>query len=257
MDYSTGVSLKAATSILDLHQNLVESDSHVLCLMRNDLLAAVYCVCHAYSTSRPDTGRYIFCDKGQKPLTSCRSKIICFEQHEYTREYNAKPSKRPINVGECAFLPYYCKGFTDARKKMTRLGVGIQEYYSICAVIALLEKQSSVTVQGRIHEYQAADTCCNMIMKLVSSQDADPSRESSRAEARIAPQALAKVNHTDSHQPPIRDEIASESSTMVEHGSHERLFTDQTDILEVRATLPHTNNEADLDRNLTTLQRIC
>ena len=56
-------------------------------------------------------------------------------------------------------------------QKTNRLGVGIQEYYSICAVIGLLEKGKAAGVPNPTCEYMAADRCARMIKKMLSLQD--------------------------------------------------------------------------------------
>ena len=55
-DYSAVVHLKAAMSILDLHQTLVTKGDNVLSLMRSDILAAVYGICYNFSISGPNIG---------------------------------------------------------------------------------------------------------------------------------------------------------------------------------------------------------
>ena len=55
-DYSAVIHLRAAMSIIDLHQSLVTIGSNVLCIMRSDVLAAVLSICYSFSISGPDVG---------------------------------------------------------------------------------------------------------------------------------------------------------------------------------------------------------
>ena len=57
-DYSAVVHLRAALSILDLHQNLVKKGNNILCMMRSDVLAAVYGICYNYSIPVPSAGMF-------------------------------------------------------------------------------------------------------------------------------------------------------------------------------------------------------
>ena len=55
-DYSAVVHLRAAMSILDLHQTLVVKGNNILYIMRSDILAAVYSICYNFSISGPNVG---------------------------------------------------------------------------------------------------------------------------------------------------------------------------------------------------------
>ena len=56
-DYSASVHLRAAVSILDLHENLVAAGITMLCTLRNDMLDAVLGICYNFSSSNPAAGR--------------------------------------------------------------------------------------------------------------------------------------------------------------------------------------------------------
>lgn len=56
-DYSAVVHLRAAMSIIDLHQTLVSTGNTVFCIMRSDILAAVLSICYNFCTLGPDAGK--------------------------------------------------------------------------------------------------------------------------------------------------------------------------------------------------------
>lgn len=55
-DYSAVVHLRAALSILELHQTLCTAGIQVLSIMRNDMLSAVLGICYSFSVSSPTAG---------------------------------------------------------------------------------------------------------------------------------------------------------------------------------------------------------
>lgn len=57
-DYSAVVHLRAAMTILDLHQKLISAGNPVLCVLRNDILGAALSVCYNFSVSRTNPGEF-------------------------------------------------------------------------------------------------------------------------------------------------------------------------------------------------------
>ena len=54
---------------------------------------------------------------------------------------------------------------------MMRIGVGIQDYYCICAVIGLYKKTCNVPAGASTLEYQAAERVTKRLQKMLSLQD--------------------------------------------------------------------------------------
>lgn len=53
--------------------------------------------------------------------------------------------------------------------KIMRIGVGIQEFYCICAAIGLLKRQSSDDPRNSM--FEAAETVSRMIQRMLSLED--------------------------------------------------------------------------------------
>ena len=64
---------------------------------------------------------------------------------------------------------YLEKALTMLEDKIMRLGVGLQEYYCVCAIIGLIKRPSPE--QSRNEQMKSADRVTAMIQRVLAAQD--------------------------------------------------------------------------------------
>ncbi|KAL2053599.1 hypothetical protein ABVK25_006252 [Lepraria finkii] len=138
-DYSAIVHLRSAMTIIDLHDQLLSTGNSFLCLFRNDSLSAALSICYNVSISNP---------KPERGLPS-RSSIV---------QLSGDP------------LQYLERALAMLEDKIMCLGVGLQEYYCVCAIIGLLKSRISRD-QSRNEEERSADKVTRMIQRVLATQD--------------------------------------------------------------------------------------
>ena len=99
--YSAMVHVKSATTILELHQNLVTKGTNILSLMRSDILAAVYSICYSFSTSEPTTGRFSQLLLLERDAHCYRSQAVNSQRCYRTRGAHVISGERIVHVGKC------------------------------------------------------------------------------------------------------------------------------------------------------------
>lgn len=68
-------------------------------------------------------------------------------------------------------LQYLEKTLTMLEDKIMRLGVGLQEYYCVCAIIGLIKQPPDSLEQSRNEQIRSADRVTAMIQRVLTAQD--------------------------------------------------------------------------------------
>ena len=156
-EYSAIMHLRSAISILNLHHQLTSIGNKFLCLFRNDILCAALSICYNFSTSQPGSGK-----RSTSNYILHFSKTINLDQKIASRNSIDQLSSDP--------LPYLEKALNMTGDKITCIGIGIQEYYCVCAVIGLLKKVQSPEDSSN-EEQKAAHRVAQIIQRMLSLQD--------------------------------------------------------------------------------------
>ena len=94
-----------------------------------------------------------------------------FSLSSYTSSIDKSvPSSRAMAQAGRDEIRYLDKVLIMIEEKIMRLGVGLQEYYCVCAIRGLFEKIGS-SGQSRTEEKQAADRMTLWVQKILSMQD--------------------------------------------------------------------------------------
>ena len=155
-DYSAIVHLRSAMRILDLHQQLMNVGNNFLCLFRNDVFGAALSICYNYSTSEPSHGKLQF------QIDLYNISLLNLDQDLLSRNSIKQLSSDP--------LPYLEKALNMIGDKVMCIGIGLQEYYCVSAIIGLLKKMQSPE-HSSDEEQKAAYRVAQIIQKLLSLQD--------------------------------------------------------------------------------------
>ena len=155
-DYSAIVHLRSAMRILDLHQQLMNVGNNFLCLFRNDVFGAALSICYNYSTSEPSHGKLQF------QIYLYNISLLNLDQDLLSRNLIKQLSSDP--------LPYLDKALNMIGDKIMCIGIGLQEYYCVSAIIGLLRKMQSPE-HSSDEELKAAYRVAQIIQKLLSLQD--------------------------------------------------------------------------------------
>ena len=155
-EYSAVVHLTSAMRILDLHQQLMDVGNSFLCLFRNDVFGAALNICFNYSTSEPSPGKLQF----QINLYSLS--LLNPDQDLLSRN--------SIKQLSSDLLPYLEKALNMIGDKILCIGIGLQEYYCVCAIIGLLKKTQSPD-HSSDEEQKAGYRVGQIVQKLLSLQD--------------------------------------------------------------------------------------
>ncbi|KAF6237152.1 hypothetical protein HO173_004620 [Letharia columbiana] len=140
-DYSAIMHLRSAMNILDLHHQLTSTGNTFLCLFRSDIFGAALSICYNYSASEPNTDQNLF-------------------------------SRSSIKQSSSDPLPYLEKALNMIGEKIMCVGIGLPEYYCVCAMIGLLKKKQSPSLeQSRYEEQKAAYKVTQMTQRVMSLQD--------------------------------------------------------------------------------------
>ena len=156
-DYSAIVHLRTAMRILDLHQQLTNVGNNFLCLFRNDVFGAALNICYNYSTSEPNPGEW-----SNFNTIFYKSSILNPDQDLRFRNGIKKLSSDP--------LPCLEKALNMIGDKIMCIGIGLQEYYCVCAILGLLKKIQSPEHSSN-EEQKAAYRVAQIIQKILSLQD--------------------------------------------------------------------------------------
>lgn len=156
-DYSAIMHLRSAMNILDLHHQLTSTGNNFLCLFRNDIFGAALSICYNYSVSEPNPGEHF------------KFRIPCYTSHVLNPDRNLS-SRSSIKQLSSDPLPYLEKALDMNGEKIMCLGVGLQEYYCVCAIIGLLKKKQSPE-DSRHEEQKAAYRVAQMTQRILSLQD--------------------------------------------------------------------------------------
>ena len=156
-NYSAIVHLRSAMTILDLHQQLMNVGNNFLCLFRDDLVGAALNICYNYSTSEPNPSKW------------SNFTIILYTSPVLKPDQDL-PSRNAINQLSSDPLPYLEKTLNMIGDKIMCIGIGLQEYYCVCAIIGLLKKMQSPEHSSN-EEHKAAYTVAQIIKKVLSLQD--------------------------------------------------------------------------------------
>ena len=155
--YSAIVHVRSAMTILDLHQQLMNVGNNFLCLFRDDLVGAALSICYNYSISEPNPGKW---SNFNNVLYT--SPVLNPDQD--------LPSRNAINQLSSDPLPYLEKALNMIGDKIMCIGIGLQEYYCVCAIIGLLKKMQ-LPEHSSNEEHKAAYRVVQIIKKLLSLQD--------------------------------------------------------------------------------------
>ena len=155
-EYSAVVHLTTAMRILDLHQQLMDVGNRFLCLFRNDVFGAALNICYNYSTSEPSPGKLHF------QINLYNLSLLSPDQDLLSRN--------SIKQLSSDLLPYLEKALNMIGDKILCIGIGLQEYYCVCAIIGLLKKTQSPE-HSSDEEQKAADRVAQIVQKLLSLQD--------------------------------------------------------------------------------------
>ena len=68
-------------------------------------------------------------------------------------------------------LQYLEKTLTMLEDKIMRLGVGLQEYYCVCAIIGLIKRPPDSPEQSPDEQMRSADRVTAMIQRVLAAQD--------------------------------------------------------------------------------------
>ena len=68
-------------------------------------------------------------------------------------------------------LQYLEKTLTMLEDKIMRLGIGLQEYYCVCAIIGLIKRPPGSAEQSRDEQMRSADRVATMIQRVLAAQD--------------------------------------------------------------------------------------
>lgn len=155
-DYSAIMHLRSAMNILDLHQQLTSTGNTFLCLFRNDVFGAALSICYNYSASEPNTGE-------------C-SNLSVFSGLLTLNLGQNLPSRNSVKNLSSDPMPYLEKALNMVGDKIICVGIGLQEYYCVCAMIGLLKRKQSPDTSN-YEEQKAAYKVTQMIQKVLSLQD--------------------------------------------------------------------------------------
>ena len=157
-NYSANVHLRSAMTILDLHNELTSSGNSFLNLFRNDIFGAALSICYNVSISVPDYGEQ------SKPFPP-----RCSVSHVFHIGYSIPSRCAIVRLGGDA-VQYLEKALMMLEGKTMRIGVGLQEYYCVCAIMGLLKKFPS-SGQSKNEEKRAAESVTRLIQRVLSLQD--------------------------------------------------------------------------------------
>ena len=155
-DYSAIVHLRTAMRILDLHQQLMNVGNNFLCLFRNDVFGAALSICYNYSTSDPSPGKLQF-------------EVNLYDVSLLNPDQDLL-SRNSIKQLSCDPFPYLEKALNMIGDKIMCIGIGLQEYYCVCAIIGLLKK-THLPGNSSGEEQRSAYRVVQIIQKLLSLQD--------------------------------------------------------------------------------------
>lgn len=156
-DYSAIVHLRSAMRILDLHQQLMDIGNSFLCLFRNDVFGAALSICYNYSTSEPNPGKW-----AQLQYYLLQFSVLNSDQDLRFRNGIKKLSSDA--------LPYLEKALNMIGDKIMCIGIGLQEYYCVCAIIGLLKKMQTPEPLSN-EEQKAAYRVAQIVQRILSLQD--------------------------------------------------------------------------------------
>ena len=155
-DYSAIMHLKSAMNILDLHHQLTTTGNIFLCLFQGHVFGAALSICYNFSTSDPNRGK--FCNVTRETTSS-----------HHTPDQDL-PSRSSIKRFSSDPLPYLEKTLDMIREKIMCLGVGIIEYYCVCAIIGLLKRKQSPE-DSKHEEQEAAYRVTQIYQRVLTLQD--------------------------------------------------------------------------------------
>lgn len=158
-DYSAIVHLRSAMTIIDLHDQLLSTGNSFLCLFRNDGLSAALSICYNVSISSPKPGM-------------CSEQLfqLCYISLTYVTIERGLPSRSSIVQLSGDPFQYLERSLAMLEDKITCLGVGLQEYYCVCAIIGLLKSRTSQN-QSQMEKQRSADKVTRMIQRVLAAQD--------------------------------------------------------------------------------------
>ena len=180
-DYSAIVHLRSAMRILDLHQQLKDIGNNFLCLFRNDVFGAALSICYNYSTSEPNPGKW-----SNFNIIFYNSSVLNPDPGLGSRNGIKRLSSDP--------LPYLEKALNMIGDEIMCIGIGLQEYYCVCAIIGLLKKMQSPEHSSN-EEQKAAYRVAQIIQRILSLQD------SYSAAATLASLPKMVSTSVDNHHP--------------------------------------------------------
>lgn len=146
-------------TIIDLHDQLSSIGNSYLCLFRNDTLGAALSICYNVSLSDPKNGKLPSVPVDLAVDSADMKKV---ERKMLSRSSIVELSGDPLN--------YLEKALTMLVKKIMCVGVGLQEYYCVAAIIGLLKKRL-LPEQSKNEEHASAEKVSRMIQRVLQSQD--------------------------------------------------------------------------------------
>jgi len=157
-NYSAIVLLRSAMSILDLHDQLTSIGNVFLCLFRNDVFSAALSICYSVSFSEIKQGTLAQLNSSADSISLMSSTERCLASRSSIVQLSGDP------------VHYIEKALGMLEGKIMCLGIGLQEYYCVCAIAGLVRKRL-LPENKRDEERIAADSVSQIMQRVLALQD--------------------------------------------------------------------------------------